>query len=371
MQTIQPVRLLFKALLFFCVFDLLFINFQSAIFQYQIYNHIVDGRLRLPYAQPQLEKIAHSISVYEEMDAMFDSHYISSVLEKPADEFRVLFLGDSSIWGAGVLPQDALPGQINSLALTTCDNKHVVAYNLAFPSLYVMKDLLILQKAIEYQPDLIVWGVTLKSLENSNVNASLFLPAYSNSALYLIKQYKLNIPTDTLKPQTVWNQTLFSKRVIMKKLLFLEEDSLPWIATGLDYDTFSSTQIQYGNDIVTESKYINHSSEIKPSNLMLNIMKAGDDLAGRVPVLVLNEPIFVANGKNSDRYYNNYYARQTYDQYRQILSSWAKNNNQPYFDAWNILPRTVFTNTPLHISAGGESQLASYLEPEIMKLSCP
>jgi len=369
-NNIHPVRILVKTFILFFLCNFLFILCMPIISRLQVYNHLVSGRLRFAYAQPQLEQIAHSVSVYEEMDAMFGSHYISSVKEKPSDEFRVLFLGDSSIWGAGVPSQNALPGQINALHLMTCDKRRVTAYNLAFPSLYVMKDLLILQKAMEYNPDLIIWGVTLRSLADSDSNAALFLPPYSNQALYLIGKYDLNISTASLKPQTFWDRTLFSKRASLRKLTLLEADAMPWVATDIDYDIFHYSQIQIGNDVVTDSIYMGHGAQLDPDGLMLDVLDAGDKLAEGIPVLVLNEPVFIATGRNSDLYYNNYYPRPIYDQYLRIMSNWASDSSHPYYDAWDIVPASMFTNTPLHISASGEALLASRLEPIILQLAC-
>ena len=103
---------------------------------------------------------------------------------------------------------------------------------------------------------------------------------------------------------------------------------------------------------------------------MLDVLTAGDQLASPAPVLIVNEPIFIATGKNSDRYYDSYYSRQLYDQYRQILSGWANNSQQPYLDYWNAIPASEFTNTPLHISAAGETRFAMLLSSPILKLSC-
>ena len=367
---LKPWRVIVKATLIFMALNFLFISLRPTIMQSQVYNHLVGGRLRIPYAQPQGEQLVHSISVYEDMDAMFGAHFISSVREKPASEFRIVFLGDSSIWGAGLPPQSALPGQINTLHLMACDKKKVVAYNLAFPSLYVMKDLLILRRAMDYHPDLIVWGVTLNSLRNSNTNAGLFLPPYSDEALYLIRKYNLQIPTNSLKPQTVWDETLYSHRVILKKLAILQEDSLPWIATGLDYDLVDVTQVRSGNDINPRNGFMDHSTKLVPDDLMLDVLSAGDQLANPTPVLIIDEPIFIANGKNSDHYYDSYYSRMLYDQYRQILSGWANDTQQPYLDYWNAIPPSEFTNTPLHISAAGETQFASLLANAILRLFC-
>jgi len=104
---------------------------------------------------------------------------------------------------------------------------------------------------------------------------------------------------------------------------------------------------------------------------MFDVLRSADDLAHPVQILIVNEPIFIATGKNSQQYYNIMDSRILYDKYRSILSDWAYTNRQPYFDAWNSVPMSEFTNTPFHISANGEKKLASLLSPVILGLSCP
>ncbi len=366
---VKPWRVIVKGLVIFCVINLAFIYLYPWLSNNQIYNRIVPGRLRFPWGQPDLEQTVHSLSLYDNMDAMFASHIISAN-DKPTDEFRVIFLGDSSIWGDGIPVSGTLPEQINMFHLQNCRGQRIVAYNLALPSLYVMKDFLILNEAMKYQPDLIVWGVTLQSLVNSDQNASLFLPSQSDEALYLINHYHLNISTSALRPKTIWDRTLFANRANIKRLITLEEDALPWVATGIDDDVTANLQIQIGNDINPKNIYMLHGSTIASDNLMLDVISSADVMAHHVPILILNEPIFIASGKNSQQYYNSYDSRLLYDQYRNIISNWAYSHHQPYMDIWDSVPSSEFTNTPFHLSINGEKQLASLISPSLLGLSC-
>ena len=53
---------------------------------------------------------------------MFASHELTGS-EKATDEYRVILLGDLSVWGTLLKPQETLAGQINTLNLQTCDGR--------------------------------------------------------------------------------------------------------------------------------------------------------------------------------------------------------------------------------------------------------
>lgn len=69
--------------------------------------------------------------------------------------------------------------------------------------------------------------------------------------------------------------------------------------------------------------------------IRLKTVEAGSDVAGSVPVLVVNEPIFIANGLNSDVRYNDIYPRWAYDQYRAVIAEEAQSAHWLYLDLWN------------------------------------
>ena len=75
----------------------------------------------------------------------------------------MLILGDSGVWGWLLENEDTLAGQINEQMLHTEDGRRVVAYNLGYPIMSLTKDLMLLDAALEYDPDLILWPVTLAS----------------------------------------------------------------------------------------------------------------------------------------------------------------------------------------------------------------
>ncbi len=94
-------------------------------------------------------------------------------------------------------------------------------------------------------------------------------------------------------------------------------------------------------------------------------------MLGNVPVLVVNEPIYIAPGKNSNIRYNSDYPRWAYDQYRQFLRSFVFLSGWNYLDLYNSIPYNDFTNENLHFNPSGEVKLAKTLEPAILHVECP
>ena len=108
---------------------------------------------------------------------MFASHIITGT-EKTPDEYRVLLIGDSSVWGTLLTPEQTLAGQLNASPIAAC-GKTVHAYNLGYPTMSLTKDLMILDQAIKYQPDLIIWLTTLEAFPNDKQFTS---PIVANNA---------------------------------------------------------------------------------------------------------------------------------------------------------------------------------------------
>jgi hypothetical protein len=152
-------RVLLKAAALFVALNALFsaANPLSAIGRLSAYNVIFPGRHRLPFGENSAE--AYNLSLFQ-LDAMFASHEVAA--PKPPDEYRVLLIGDSSVWGILLTPEETLVGHINAADLTTADGKPVRAYNLGYPTISVTKDLMMLSRAMQYEPDMVVWLATLR-----------------------------------------------------------------------------------------------------------------------------------------------------------------------------------------------------------------
>jgi hypothetical protein len=103
------LRVILKAAALFVLANLVFAwtNPLPALGRLSIYNVLVPGRERLPYGENPAA--SYNLSLYS-VEAMFSSHEISR--GKPADEFRVLLMGDSSTWGYLLRPGDTLASAI-------------------------------------------------------------------------------------------------------------------------------------------------------------------------------------------------------------------------------------------------------------------
>jgi hypothetical protein len=153
-------NVILKAALLFGVLNLLFVLLDPlpTLGHLSAYNVVFKGRARLPYGENA--SVSYNLSLYQ-LDAMFASQSLAGT--DHAGEFRVLLIGDSSVWGILLKPEDTLAGQINAGHYRTADGQPVRAYNLGYPTMSLTKDLLLLDYALRYDPDLIVWLFTLES----------------------------------------------------------------------------------------------------------------------------------------------------------------------------------------------------------------
>src|SRR4030042_2038603 len=184
-------RVIIKGLLLFLLINLVFGPLAPLPFlgKLSAYNHIFPGRVRLPYGDNPDQ--AYNFSLYN-LEAMFSSHELAAG-EKPAEEFRVVLIGDSSVWGYLLKPEDTLSAILKASNLVTKDGKLVRAYNLGYPTLSLTKDLLILDYVMQYQPDLIIWLFTLESLPWTIQLDSPILQNNPSRVKDLITKYDINL----------------------------------------------------------------------------------------------------------------------------------------------------------------------------------
>jgi hypothetical protein len=147
-----------------------------------------------------------------------------------------------------------------------------------------------------------------------------------------------------------------------------------WAGTGIDnhqglQQITSSPSLDVESHLEYEGRLPEESVSLSDS-LMLDVLSAGYKLAGDAPVVLINEPIFIAEGKNYLIRYNVFYPRWAYDEYRQWMVQWAEKEGFPFLDYWNALPPTGFSDQNFHRSSSGEEQFAKLLAPEIQKLVC-
>jgi hypothetical protein len=333
-----------------------------------LYNHVFPGRPRFPFGEDPTQ--SYNLSLFN-LDAMFASHGIAAG-PKPAGEYRVLVIGDSSTWGILLQPQQTLAGQLDGAGLNLC-GKTMRVYNLGYPTISLTKDLMVLDYAMRYQPDLIVWPMTLEAFP---FDSQLTSPIVANNAARvddLIVRYGL--PFDTRDPAlvrpTFWNQTLIGQRRSLADLFRLQMYGVLWSATRID-QSYPVDYVHAQTDLVSDVAY--HGMQppaLDESKLAFSVLEAGLRAAGKTPVLLINEPILISAGKNSALRYNFYYPRWAYDQWRQMLNKKAANQGWDYLDLWNLVPADQFTNSAIHLTPVGEALMTGRVEQTILQQSCP
>jgi hypothetical protein len=349
-RRIRLFGVLLKATLLFALFDLAFVFLPGvSAGKLSFYNFIFLGRERFPFGET---RESYNLSLFN-LDAMFASHILAGA-EKAPDEYRVLLIGDSSVWGTLLTPGQTLAGQLNTNVITAC-RKKVRAYNLGYPTISLTKDLMILDQAKQYQPDMVIWLTTLEAFPKDK---QLTSPIVANNAARireLIGDYGLSL--DAQDPALVnasrWNQTFLSQRRAVADVIRLQIYGALWSSTGIDQ--------------VYPEKYERAQTDLEASDEFYGLKSLQDELAldvldagmSTTPLTVLiNEPMLISSGLNSNIRYNFFYPRWAYDEYHQLLSERAAERHWHYLDLWNLIPAQEFTNSAIHLTPTGESLLA-------------
>jgi hypothetical protein len=347
-------NVILKGLLLFLV-----INFAWALFEgtnsshFSLYNGLLKGRERLPYGDNPAE--SYNLSLYD-IDAMLASHRLNGT-PKRADEYRVIVLGDSSTWGTLLRPEETLAGLLDAAGMQTDDGRQLRFYNLGYPTLSLVKDLMILEEAMRYAPDLILWPVTLESFPRQNQLESPIVANNSARVNALISNYSLNL-TPLEENTSFWQRTLIGQRRALADRLRLQIYGVMWSATGID-QAYPADYTPAQRDLENNEDYYEWAPpEIPENGLAFDLVSAGMRIAGEVPVILVNEPMLVSEGENSNIRYNYYYPRWVYDEYRQAFNTACSTNGWTCLDLWDAVPQEHFTNTAIHRDAYGEALFA-------------
>jgi hypothetical protein len=364
-------RVIIKGVILFLVINFLFAPLSplSIIGQMSAYNIIFPGRVRLPYGENPDQ--AYNLSLYN-LDAMFASHELAA-REKPAGEYRVLLMGDSSVWGYLLKPEDTLSADLNAANLKTSDGRSVRIYNLGYPTLSLTKDFLLLSVAMHYQPDLIIWLVTLESFPVAKQLDSPIVQNNSTIMRYLMAKYVINL--DPHDPRFVTHNflesTLVGERRALADILRLQIYGVMWSATGIDQYYPASYEPPQA-DLPSDATFHDMQPPVLPTeDLSMNILSTARMMSGNVPILFVNEPIYISHGKNSDIRYNFFYPKWAYDQYRQAFAETCQQESWQCLDEWNLIPPNEFTNSAIHMTPLGTKILATQIEQSIYSLANP
>ena len=347
-------RIMLKTAVLFLLLNLLFAWALplEGLGRLSLYNWLLPGRERLPYGENPAA--SYNLSLYN-IPAMLASHALSQ--PKAADEFRVLILGDSGTWGWFLENEETLAGQLNGMGLMTEDGRSLHFYNLGYPVMALLKDAMLLEAALGSQPDLILWPVTLESFPRDK---QIFPPLVQNNperARQLIAAYGLELDGEDgrfVTPTTLVERSIVGQRRNLADLLRLQQLGFAWAATGLDQAIPTDiTPRRSDFDADLSWQIFDEPVSLTGSYLAFDVLAAGLALAGDTPVLLINGPMFISSGQNSDLRYNSFYPRWAYDQYREQLAAFAATQDRPYLDLWDAIPPEEFSDTPVHLTAVG------------------
>ncbi len=340
MNQVKPFNVFVKGIFLFILFNLVIALWHPQVGKISLYNSIFTGRKRLPFGENP--KQSYNLSLFD-LDAMFASHVIHGT-EKTEDEFRVIVMGDSSVWGTLLKPEETLTGQLNEMNISAC-GKNVAVYNIGYPTISLTKDVMLLEYAMQYEPDLILWMTTLDAFPNEKQMS----PIVENNQ----------------KQKTFWEKTFIGDRRAWADLIRLQIYGVMWSATGIDQfypETYEKAQTDFEAD---ESYHDFVKPNLDKNLLALNTLETGFNLAGETPLILVNEPMLISSGNNSDIRYNFFYPRWAYDEYRNMMNELSEENNWKYVDLWDIVPANEFTNSAIHLTPAGEKMLAESLAPYI------
>lgn len=364
-------NVLLKGLLLFIAANLLLAALNpTGLGKLSLYNHLFPGRERLPFGENSAK--SYNLSLYD-LDAMFASHEISAG-PKPAGQFRVVTIGDSSVWGTLLRPEQTLAGQLNALGLS-CGGKTVRVYNLGYPTISVTKDVMLMQRVLAYQPDLILWPTTLEAFPRDKQLSSPLVannvPALRSAAQ--ASGLKIDPNDPALVHPTFWDQTIIGQRRALSDLFRLQMLGILWGATGIDQEypeKFQPAQV----DFQADDTFHGLKPPAFPADyLAFDALEAGLNLAqsANVPVLLVNEPMLLSPGKNSQIRYNFYYPRWAYDAWHAQLLQAAKTHGWNLLDLWDAIPASEFTNSAIHLTPVGEEMIARQVGQAVGKMiSC-
>lgn len=349
-------RILLKTLLILLVIFALWQFTQSlgSIGKLSLYNGLFPGRERLPFGESP--RTAYNFSL-NELNAMFASHKISAAGEKGTETLRAVVIGDSSSWGTLLKPEETLAGKLDGQLIPGTQTK-LECYNLAYPTLSLSKDLLLMNRSLEFDPDLIIWPLTLESFPKDKQLSTALVSNNPEEFNTLAEKSALSyqVPNE----ESFISRSLFGQRRELADLIRLQLYGVMWAGTGIDQDytqEYKAPQL----DLEADNTFHEVEGEYPEDDLAWDVLEAGISMAGDVPILVINEPMLISDGANSDIRYNFYYPREAYDAWHEKLIDNAAQNGWVLLDLWNVLPQEAFTNSAIHYDAEGAETIAEMI----------
>jgi hypothetical protein len=165
------------------------------------------------------------------------------------------------------------------------------------------------------------------------------------------------------------DSSIVGQRRNLADLLRLQLYGFSWTATGIDQAIPENIPLRR-SDFEEDLSWQDYEAAVPLTSeeLAMEVLEAGVAMAGETPVLIVNEPMFISCGQNSDLRYNSFYPRWAYDQYRLLLEEAAVANEWHYLDIWDRIVADEFTDTPVHLTPEGSRQMAEMVMEEMLRI---
>lgn len=223
---------------------------------------------------------------------------------------------------------------------------------------------------------MVLWLVTLSTLEPKVAETNFIAPHWERYG-ELVDAYDLKLThfSEPIQEPALWDRTIIGQRKRIKNLTLLQTFGVLWAGTGIDnHESLRREPDLPSPDVEDSLDYEGRSPDDAAdlfNSLLMNVLGTAYEVAGDVPVVLVNEPIFVADGENHLVRYNGFYPRWVYDEYREFLLKWAQEHDHPLLDYWDAIPPEDFADAYFHRRLSGEQRFAELLVPDIKALVCP
>jgi len=330
-----------------------------------LYNHLAPGRIRFPY---QEETNPRSATI-RRMEQLFADHEISGT-PKTAGEYRVVILGGSSLWGVFLSPDQTLSGCLNRKQLTTPDGRRIRAYNLAYLAPSILRDLITLRRALDYQVDQVVWFVGGVGMDRVRMFAHIFVQGNPQEAYEILDSYPIATPANPSpmpppREPSILNRTLIEQREDLAAWLLNQLYGLVWLQTNQDFTArtfppYKDPFLENQGDVY-DVGVKRGPADVTVDTFMLDGLAAGQAMATKagVGLTIILDPMWRAVG--SKYRYNTYFPFWYFDLLHGALQQQARLNSWDYLDWSSILKNEQFTDSPFHYTPEAACELADRL----------
>jgi hypothetical protein len=239
---------------------------------------------------------------------------------------------------------------------------------LGYPTISLTKDVMLLSYGMQYDPDLVIWMTTLDAFPLDKQTSTPLVANNEEKVRELATNYQLRVEADdpNFEVKSFWDKTFIGNRRAWADFFRLQIYGVMWSATGID-QVYPSDYEKAQTDFEADDSYHDLTAPLTEDELAINALETGFRVVGETPMLLVNEPMLISSGANSDIRYNFFYPRWAYDDYREIMTTLSERNDWTYVDLWDIVPANEFTNSAIHLTPAGENMLAENLAPYILE----